>query len=155
MTVPPLALAPAGEWSERRDRLRARLGRFPEAVLVLLFRVGVAGVFWHSGQAKLASWQATVALFAQEYRVPVLPPELAATLATAVEVSCPVLLVLGLAARLATLPMLGMIAVIQIFVYPEAWNEHLIWAALLLFILTRGPGALSLDHVILRRLSRE
>jgi hypothetical protein len=65
--------------------------------------------------------------------------------------SCPVLLVLGLGARLATLPMLGMTFVIQTFVYPDNWNEHLIWAGMLLFILTRGPGPLSLDHVIARR----
>jgi putative oxidoreductase len=82
--------------------------------------------------------------------VPLLPPELAASLGAAVELTCPVLLLLGLASRLATLPMLGMTFVIEAFVYPEDWNEHLIWAAMLLFILARGPGLLSLDHVISR-----
>jgi len=70
----------------------------------------------------------------------------AAALAASVELTCPVLLVLGLATRLATLPMLGMTFVIEAFVYPEDWIEHLIWASLLLFILTRGAGAISLDR---------
>lgn len=78
-------------------------------------------------------------------------PHMAALLATTFELACPVLLVLGLASRLATLPLLGMTAVIQLFVYPESWPDHLIWAAVLLSILARGPGALSLDHLIARR----
>ena len=103
---------------------------------------------------KIASWQTTVVLFRDEYKVPVLPPEVAATLAASVELTGPVLLLFGLASRLATLPMLGMTFVIQAFVYPEDWNEHLIWASFLLFILTKGPGALSLDHLIARRFMR-
>lgn len=71
-----------------------------------------------------------------------------AALATAFELGCPLLLVAGLATRLATLPLLGMIAVIQLFVYPSAWPEHLTWASILLFLLTRGPGPLSIDRVI-------
>ena len=123
-----------------------RLERFPMAVLQLLFRVSIAAVFWNSGLTKIASWQSTVVLFRDEYRVPVIPPEIAAALAAAVELTCPVLLVLGLATRLATLPMLGMTFVIEAFVYPEDWIEHLSWATLLLFILTRGPGAIALDR---------
>ena len=123
-----------------------RLERFPMSVLQLLFRLGIAAVFWNSGLTKLASWQSTVVLFRDEYRVPVLPPEIAAALAASVELTCPVLLVLGLASRLATVPMLGMTFVIEAFVYPEDWIEHLIWASLLLFILTRGAGAISLDR---------
>jgi putative oxidoreductase len=65
---------------------------------------------------------------------------------------CPVLLVFGLATRLGTLPLLGMTMVIQLFVYPQSWPEHLTWAALLLLILTRGPGPISLDHLIGRHL---
>ncbi len=124
----------------------ARLERFPLSVLQLLFRVSIAAVFWNSGLTKIASWQSTIVLFRDEYRVPVLPPELAASLAAAVELTCPVLLVLGLMTRLATLPMLGMTFVIEAFVYPEDWIEHLTWASLLLFILTRGPGPISLDR---------
>jgi putative oxidoreductase len=135
--------------ASRRARLAdivARLERFPLAVLQLLFRVSIASVFWNSGLTKLASWQSTIVLFRDEYRVPALPPELAAALAASVELTCPVLLVLGLATRLATLPMLGMTFVIAVFVYPEDWIEHLGWASLLLFILTRGAGSISLDR---------
>jgi putative oxidoreductase len=126
----------------------AWLERFPLSILQFLFRFTMAAVFWASGQTKIASWVTTVALFRDEYRVPILPPELAATLAAAVELTCPVLLVLGLATRLATLPMLGMTLVIEVFVYPENWLEHLTWTTMLLFILTRGPGPLSLDHFV-------
>ena len=89
-----------------------------------------------------------MALFRDEYKVPVFSPEIAATLATTFELGCSILLVAGLATRLATLPLLGMIAVIQLFVYPNAWPEHLTWASILLFLLTRGAGSLSLDRLI-------
>jgi putative oxidoreductase len=137
-------------WRDRVAALLASLERFPLALLQLLFRVSIAAVFWNSGLTKLASWQTTIVLFRDEYKVPVLPPELAATLAASVELICPVLLVLGLASRLATLPMLGMTFVIETFVYPEDWIEHLGWASFLLFILTRGPGPISLDRCIAR-----
>ena len=122
------------------------LERFPLGVLQFLFRFAIAAVFWNSGLTKIASWQTTIVLFRDEYRVPLLPPELAASLAAAIELTCPVLLVIGLATRLATLPMLAMTVVIEVFVYPEDWIEHLGWAAFLLFILTRGPGPLALDR---------
>jgi putative oxidoreductase len=138
-------------WRDRVAALLAWLERFPLALLQLLFRVSIAAVFWNSGLTKIASWQTTIVLFRDEYKVPVLPPELAATLAASVELTCPVLLVLGLASRLATLPMLGMTFVIETFVYPEDWIEHLGWASFLLFILTRGPGPISLDRFIARR----
>jgi uncharacterized membrane protein YphA (DoxX/SURF4 family) len=88
----------------------------------------------------MASWEFTVQLFVDEYKVPVLPPEFAALLATTFELSCSTLLVLGLATRVATLPLLGMVAVMQTFVYPNAWSEHLTWGSILLFLLTRGGG---------------
>jgi putative oxidoreductase len=150
MTDHAIAASRSPAWRQRIDALRAALGRFPLALLQLLFRFSIAAVFWNSGMTKLASWQTTIVLFRDEYRVPVLPPELAATLAASVELTCPVLLVLGLGARLATLPMLGMTFVIETFVYPQDWIEHLGWASFLLFILTRGPGLLSLDHLIAR-----
>jgi putative oxidoreductase len=130
----------------------AKLERFPLSILQFLFRFSIAYTFWNAGIVKIQSWQPTVALFANEYRVPILPPEVAAILATAVELTCPVLLVLGLATRLATLPMLGMTIVIQTFVYPDLWHIHLLWATILVFILTKGPGAISLDHVIAKTL---
>ena len=122
------------------------LERFPLSLLQLAMRVGVGAVFLRSGLLKIDSWQFTVQLFRDEYRVPVLDPVLAAQVATGVELSMPALLFVGLATRLATLPLLGMIAVIQIFVYPNAWSDHLMWGSILLFLLTRGPGAFSIDH---------
>lgn len=133
--------------------LRERLGRFPTPLLDLLLRAGIALVFWKSGMAKVANWDLTVALFADEYQVPLLSPEVAAAMATAAEIACPVLLIAGLGARFAAAALLGMTFVIQVFVYPENWSEHLLWAALLLYVLTRGPGALSVDHAIGRWLS--
>jgi len=132
----------------------ALLERFPLSILQFFFRFTIADVFWNAGLVKIQSWQPTVALFTNEYRVPVLPPELAATLAATVELSCPVLLVFGVATRLATLPMLGMTFVIETFVYPDLWLIHLTWATTLVFILTRGPGPISLDHVIAKAFLR-
>lgn len=123
----------------------AFLGRFPLPLAQLLFRLAIAGVFLKAGLTKTASWEFTVQLFADEYKVPVLPPEIAAMMAVIFELGCASLLALGLATRLATLPLLGMITVIQLFVYPNAWSEHLTWGSILLFLLTRGAGALSLD----------
>ena len=134
-----------------RRRLPAlfdRLARVPLGIHQLLFRLAIAGVFLRAGLTKIASWESTVALFAEEYKVPVLSPEMAATMSAGVELGGSVLLLCGLGTRLATLPFLGMIATIQLFVYPQAWPEHLTWASILLFLFTRGAGAVSLDHVI-------
>ena len=131
-----------------------RLARVPLSIHQLLFRLGVAVVFLKAGMIKVSSWESTVALFRDEYRVPVLPPELAATFAATCELGCSTLLIIGLASRLATLPLLGMIATIQLFVYPDAWSEHLVWSSILLFLLTRGPGSISVDHLIARTWGR-
>jgi putative oxidoreductase len=139
-------------WREPVLAARALVERVPLSLLQLLFRISVAAVFWNSGLTKIASWQTTIVLFRDEYRVPLLPPELAATLGATTELSMPVLLVLGLLARLATLPLLGMVFVIEIFVYPEDWIEHLTWASMLLFILMRGPGTLSVDYFVKKSL---
>lgn len=129
-------------------RVVAALGRLPLPLIQFLFRLAIASVFLKAGLNKIASWELTVQLFADEYKVPVLPPDLAATMATSVELGCSVLLVVGLATRLATLPLLGMIAVIQTFVYPGAYAEHLTWGSILLFLLTRGAGAWSVDRAL-------
>ena len=126
----------------------ALLERFPGSLRQLLFRFAVGSVFLKAGLTKIASWETTVALFRDEYQVPVFPPEIAATLATTFELGCSSLLIVGLATRLATLPLLGMIAVIQLFVYPSAWSEHLTWASILLAVLTAGPGAISMDRLL-------
>ena len=128
--------------------IRSLLGRVPLSVHQLLFRLAVAGVFFRTGLQKARGWETTVALFTDEYKLPVLPPEIAAVMATCFELGCSSLLILGLATRLATLPLLGMIMTIQLFVYPQAWPEHLVWSSILVFLLTRGPGAISLDRMI-------
>ena len=138
----------------RVRRIYEQLGLLPLSVIQLMARLSMAVIFWRSGSAKAANWDLTVQLFANEYKVPVLPPELAANLAYAMERSCPVLLVLGLFTRLATLPMIGMTLVIQLFVYPQSWADHLIWMTLLLLLLSRGPGMVSLDHLIKKRFDR-
>jgi len=129
----------------------AHLERVPMALPEIVFRVAPALVFWRSAQTKLANWDLTVALFQDEYKVPVLPPELAAYLAVAVELAGPILLVLGLATRLGAAAMLGMTLVIQVFVYPQSYPDHLLWAGPLLYLLLRGPGVVSIDHLIRRR----
>jgi len=131
----------------------ALLGRFPPSILQLMFRVAIAAVFWSSGLTKIASWDTTIALFRDQYMVPLLPPEIAAIISATIELSCSALIVVGLATRLATLPLLGMTFVIEVFVYPEYWTQHLMWASVLLFLLTKGPGVFSLDHYA-RRLLR-
>ena len=123
-------------------------GRFPLSVLQLLFRLAIATVFLKAGLNKIASWELTVQLFADEYKVPVLPPEVAARMAATFEIGCSMLLIFGLGTRLATLPLLGMIFVIQTTVYPNAYAEHLTWASILLFLLTRGGGTFSLDRLL-------
>ena len=127
-----------------------RLARVPLSLHQLLFRLGVASVFLPAGLIKASGWETTVALFQDEYRVPLLPPAVAAATATSSELVCSTLLILGLATRLATLPLLGMLATIQLFVYPSAWSEHVVWGSILLFLLTRGAGTLSVDHLIAR-----
>ena len=127
------------------------LDAVPYTILAIPLRLAVATVFWNSGTAKLANWDTALELFSDEYKVPLLPPELAAYLAASVELTTPVLLVLGLMTRPATAILLGMVAFIEIFVYPLAWPTHIQWAAMLLVLLCRGPGALSLDHQLWRR----
>ncbi len=126
----------------------------PLSLIQLTMRIAVGSVFFNSGLLKINSWEFAVKLFEDEYKVPLLDPLWAARLAASSELTFPVLLIIGLATRFASLPLLGMIAVIQTFVYPQAWTEHLLWASILIFLLSRGPGAFSLDHVIERRLSR-
>ena len=130
------------------QRLFALADSVPLSLVQVMGRAALAALFWKAAQSKLASWPVTIQLFAFEYRVPLLPPELAAMLGTGVELIGAVLLVVGLLTRFAALALLGLVATIQIFVYPGSWAEHLMWASLLLLLVIRGPGVVSLDHVI-------
>jgi putative oxidoreductase len=136
------------------DAARDSADRIPQTFVSLVARLAAATVFWQSGQTKVDGFlrisENTFYLFREEYKVPLLPPDLAAYLATAAEHVFPVLLVIGLASRLSALALLGMTAVIQLFVYPSGWPVHVLWASALLTIIARGPGALSLDHFIRR-----
>ncbi|QNT68170.1 DoxX family protein [Defluviicoccus vanus] len=132
----------------------AVLERFPTSLLSLAFRVAVATVFFRSGLTKIASWDATVALFDMEYMLPFIPAELGAYLAATLELGAPVLLVLGLLTRPAAAALLGMTTVIQLFVYPENWPDHILWASILLYLVMRGAGAISVDHLIARWFSQ-
>jgi putative oxidoreductase len=124
----------------------------PLSAIQLAARLGIAGTFFKSGLTKIDSdWQVTdlaITLFREEYRVPLLPPELAANLGAFTELSMPILLAAGFLSRLAALPLLGMTLVIQLFVYPSAWDTHAMWAALLLLIIARGPGVVSIDALL-------
>ncbi|MBM3224752.1 MAG: DoxX family protein [Candidatus Tectomicrobia bacterium] len=135
-------------WRDRLYTVTDLLQHVPLSFIQLLFRLAIAGVFLKAGLNKTASWALTVQLFADEYQVPVLPPEFAALMAATTEIGCSILLILGLGTRLATLPLLGMLAVIQTFVYPNAWSEHLTWGSILLLLLTRGGGTFSLDRLL-------
>lgn len=141
------------------DRLIAALcGAVGEGLMLLFVRVVLAGVFWRSGQAKLAdgAWftlsPGTWDLFRTEYAGVPLLPGLAAPLAAGAEHLFPVLLVLGLFTRAAALALLGMTMVIQVFVYPDAWwNVHALWTALALVLILRGGGTIAIDHSLTRR----
>jgi putative oxidoreductase len=125
--------------------------RIPYAVIALAARLAVADVFWRSGQTKVSGFsirEETFYLFREEYKVPLLPPDLAAYLSTVGEHVFPILLFLGLASRLSALGLLAMTMVIQLFVVPGGWPEHILWLSLLALIIARGPGAISIDHLI-------
>ena len=150
--VPWSPAVSSGRITDLPARALALLERIPADLPQLFFRTGMGLVFWRSAQSKLASWDTTILLFQEEYKVPLLPPDIAAYLATTVELTTPLLLVLGLATRLGAAAMLGMTLVIQLLVYPQNYPDHLLWAGPLLYLILRGPGALSLDHTIRRRL---
>lgn len=124
----------------------------------LAVRLFMARVFFRSGLTKLADWDITVSLFADEYKVPLLPPEAAAVLGTTFELGMPVFLVLGLGARLAALPLIGMACIIQFVlgaVNPDYDSvEHFYWLFLLGMIVIKGPGPISLDHLIRARAAK-
>jgi len=144
-------------------------GRVPDTLIALLGRFSIAAVFWKSGQTKVEGFaidivsgdftlgiprlaDSAVALFRDEFRLPLIPPEIAAPMAAFAEHLFPVLILIGLATRFSALALLVMTAVIEIFVYPDAYPTHGVWATVLLYLMARGPGVFSLDHLIARRM---
>jgi putative oxidoreductase len=165
--TPPTTL-PTPPWARFIQPAIALFQRIPDSLIAFLGRFSIAAVFWKSGQTKIEGLsidlidgsfslgiprlsESAVALFQDEYRLPLIPPELAAPLAAFAEHVFPILLLLGLATRFSALALLGMTLVIQLFVYPGAYPTHGIWATVLLYLIAKGPGALSIDHWIARR----
>ncbi len=130
--------------------------RIPAWLLGLVIRVGIADVFWRSGQTKVSGWHvtdSTIQLFRDEYKLPLIPPEMAANLAAVQEHLFSFLLIIGLASRLSALGLLAMTGVIEVFIYPQNWPDHLLWAGCLLYVVARGPGPFSIDALLRRRFS--
>src|SRR5712672_1114147 len=130
------------------------LGRIPDWFIALAARFFPAAVFWQSGETKVAGWHlkpSAISLFENEYQLPLIDPTIAAYVSAFSEHFFPILLVIGLATRFSALALLCMTAVIEIFVYPSAWPTHGVWATCFLVVVARGPGWLSLDHLIARK----
>lgn len=133
------------------------LASIPHAIIAIVGRLAIGLVFWNSGRTKVQDWNifhvsdSTLFLFKEEYKLPAVPPELAALGAQVAEHVFPVLLIIGLATRFSALALLIMTLVIQIFVYPNAYVVHGTWAAVLLMLIKYGPGQLSADHILSRR----
>ncbi|WP_297298060.1 DoxX family protein [uncultured Methylovirgula sp.] len=143
--------AKQGSLLRRAAQVIGLLESLPYWVLGLAARVFPAAVFWQSGQTKIEGWHlsdSAIALFQDEYKLPLVDPTAAAYAAAFAEHFFPILLVLGLASRFAAFSLLIMTSIIEIFVYPDAWPTHGVWATCFLLVITRGPGLISLDHFI-------
>ncbi len=151
--VTPLAARPAvglrTTWNRIADRFSPWVS---DALLAFCARLALGAIFFLSGRTKVEGFltvsEGATTLFREEYKVPLVAPEIAAHLATYAEHLLPILLVLGLLTRLSALGLLGMTAVIQLFVYPDAWPTHLTWAVLALYLAGRGAGAFSFDRAL-------
>lgn len=135
-----------------RDLIEATIATFkaiPNDLISYVARIGIGTTFFRSGMLKLDGWADgnTLTLFREEYRLPVIPPEIAAYLATAAELTLPVLLFAGLFTRFAAAGLLFMTLVIEIFVYPNAFDTHGVWAVAALFLMKYGAGSVSLDNL--------
>ena len=139
------------------DGLIGLMARLPYSIIALIGRLAIGLVFWNSGRTKVDGWNIfhindkTLFLFKEEYKLPVVPPELAALGAQIAEHTLSALIIIGLATRFSALGLFVMTMVIEIFVYPQAYVMHGTWAAILLMLVKFGPGALSLDHLIRKR----
>ncbi len=132
------------------NRLTAVFQSIPENAISYLARLAVGTTFFRSGMLKVDGWSEgnTLALFKDEYRLPIIPPEIAAYLATAAELTLPLLLFIGLFTRFASFGLLIMTIVIEVFVYPNAFDTHGLWAVALLYLMKFGPGAAALDTAL-------
>src|SRR3984893_1345609 len=150
--VPPF-VTPSSWLARAICAVIALLDKIPQSLISLAARIFPAAVFWRSGQTKIEGFHVTenaIALFKDEYALPLIDPALAANIAAFAEHFFPFLLVIGLASRLAALALFIMTAVIEIFVYPDAWPTHGVWATCFLIVIARGPGIFSLDHLLTR-----
>lgn len=130
-------------------RLNAAFARVPLDLVRIALRLFPAFVFLQSGRTKVEGFTikpSTYYLFEHDYALPLIPPEIAALLAAGAEHLLPALMILGLLTRVAALGLIGMTAVIEIFVYPEAWVTHGLWVSALFALVVLGPGRLSLDR---------
>ena len=142
--------------------------QIPYSLIAFVARFSIAAVFWKSGQTKVEGFAidliggtfqlgeprlaaSTLPLFRSEYHVPLLSPEVAAHMAAFAEHFFPVLILVGFATRVSAQALVGMTLEIQLFVYPDAYPTHGTWIALLLLLVAKGPGCLSIDHLIARR----
>jgi putative oxidoreductase len=148
-TTPTATRSLRARWSALAAQAEKLLGH---SFLALVCRVSIAAIFFQSGRTKVDGFltitEGTYELFRTEYKLPLLPPEIAAHMSAYVETFVPMFLVLGLCTRLSATVLLGMTTIIEIFVYPDAWPTHLSWAAILLYLIARGGGRWSLDHVL-------
>ncbi|MBV9430226.1 MAG: DoxX family protein [Hyphomicrobiales bacterium] len=150
----PSGPIPAAGLAAIVQRLILAFELIPYSALALAARIFPAAVFWQSGQTKVDGFHlsdSAVDLFRDEYKLPLIDPTIAAYLGAFSEHFFPILLVLGLASRFAALALLFMTLVIEVFVYPDAWPTHGVWATCFLVTIARGPGLFSLDHFIARR----
>jgi len=138
--------------NEFQQSMVSLMSRVPHNLIALVARISVGTIFLRSGILKVEGWKSgnTLALFKHEYQLPIVPPELAAYMATAAELALPPLLIAGLFTRYAAIALLGMTLVIQIFVYPNAFDTHGVWAASLLYLVKYGAGCVALDRFIER-----
>lgn len=153
-TSKPFPTAPAMLPVRMVQRAIAALDRIPYWLIALSARMFPAAVFWQSGQTKVAGWHvkpSAIALFQADYQLPLIDPAIAAHVSAVAEHLFPLMLVIGLASRFSALALLVMTTVIEVFVYPDAWPIHGVWATCFLIVIARGPGLLSLDHLIERR----
>jgi putative oxidoreductase len=146
------------DWLRCSYRFDALITQWGGALLALALRLYIGWQFFKAGLTKISDWGITLALFRDEYQVPLLPPELAAWLGTAGELSLPLLLFVGLLSRPAALGLFGvnLMAVLsypQLFMFdcPAAVNDHFFWGILMLVLVAYGPGRFSVDALITRK----